>query len=151
MSDVCQFRLCYDWIPVVYDRNRPLAADIHGPHIYRFSLKTKDGNLKSIYIGQTQSIQRRMNDYRYEIRAVPKDQVNRIRNEFALIEKDGGSVELHVLQIQSGSLDQRGIDQSSLQFPQVRHIVENLLLCHPVSRGVNILNNNCPSIQDAIC
>jgi hypothetical protein len=156
-TPISSLLISLNWIPVLVDgvkypwhrkpqkyaRNREL---INGPRIYRWVLRSKVGDIESVYIGQSEKFEKRLTRYRRLRESGTEVYVN---NAFSDCEEHGGTVELQFLEVAEFEINGTLVDTSarSLGNHVVRQLLETTAILTAQSEPPNLLNRPSKNVQ----
>lgn len=143
------FALHFSWVPVEsgpgagYLYPQPLATYVHkqcgGPAVYRWIIyRRRPGDLKRLYIGETESLTQRLRGY---LNPGPSQTTNQ-RIKLALLEaiREGSKVCLEQLQFEPITLGELSISMVDLKEKAVRKMLENLFAVYYARLGYTVMN-----------
>lgn len=130
--------LLLDGKPFPWHRRTPPSAKsrdvIVGPQVYRWTMRNRLGGVLRSYIGEAEKFENRLCAYR--------NGETKIRTQMNECEKDGGTVELHFLDLGSCAIRINGkpITNRSLADHDMRLMMEKLAIVIAHVEGVKLLN-----------
>jgi hypothetical protein len=142
--------------PINFDWNRvltatgdpykfPMPAKVLGklqdsPAVYRWDAGLGADGKPVIYIGETGSLRRRVNNYLRMHGPKQKTNVRLFELFSELVSQENGIVRLDILRFDDFIISNKTIKQSDLSYKWVRVLLECLLVAHFLGAGYRVLN-----------
>jgi len=147
---VTRVEIALSWKPTLFEEKHfnwhrdPLYTShtmrVGGPRVYRWFMRQKNGEVESVYIGESGDFYERLLDYR--LRVQRQDDRDDLVNAMRDCENCGGAVELQFLDLDEGSFDLNGklVNGETLRYHETRLMMESIAIFMAKASNLKVLN-----------